>query len=291
MRRRPYLSFHGLLTHHCLICIQIPPLSISLTRLEEPVRTIHSLPPAYRCIQVGESTKAKMIECSGHVEPALRMGGCKVQQLTVELAVFGIGTLLSVRSFSSLLAFPLITLGVRSAVCVSQHRPRYGCPACSWGYREGQYRTFFHHINLRLLRFQFKTPIDPFIQHIIDPCKKAFNHAGLKSSDVKEVTLVCGMSRMPKVVETVKNVFGREPNRASTPVRPLPSVWLSRAPSCLEESPTFFCSTSFLSPGTEALCGIATRFIAHNMTIPTKKSQTFRLLLMVRPPSKLRSPR
>ena len=112
MRRRPYLSFHGLLTHHCLICIQIPPLSISLTRLEEPVRTIRSLPPAYRCIQVGESTKAKMIECSGHVEPALRMGGCKVQQLTVELAVFGIGTLLSVRSFSSLLAFPLITLGV-----------------------------------------------------------------------------------------------------------------------------------------------------------------------------------
>ena len=73
------------------------------------------------------------------------------------------------------------------------------------------------HINLKLLHSQFESLVDPLIQHTIDPCKKALSNASLKSSNIKEVILVGGMSHMPKVMETVKTVFGRNPNKGINP--------------------------------------------------------------------------
>jgi Ethanolamine utilization protein EutJ (predicted chaperonin) len=73
------------------------------------------------------------------------------------------------------------------------------------------------HINLKLLRSQFESLVNPLVQRTVDPCKKALNDTGLKSSDIKGVILVGGMSRMPKVIETVKSVFGRKPNKGVNP--------------------------------------------------------------------------
>ncbi len=73
------------------------------------------------------------------------------------------------------------------------------------------------HINIRLLRSQFESLVDPLIKRTIDPCKKALSDAGIKASEVNEVILVGGMTRMPKVIDTVKSVFGREPSKGVNP--------------------------------------------------------------------------
>lgn len=73
------------------------------------------------------------------------------------------------------------------------------------------------HINMKLLRSQFESLVQPLVQRTVDPCKKALSDAGIKASEVDEVILVGGMSRMPKVVDTVKTVFGREPSKGVNP--------------------------------------------------------------------------
>jgi molecular chaperone DnaK len=73
------------------------------------------------------------------------------------------------------------------------------------------------HINTKLLRSQFESLVSPLIQRTIDPCKKALKDAGVKASEVNEVILVGGMTRMPRVVETVKTVFGRDPSKGVNP--------------------------------------------------------------------------
>lgn len=73
------------------------------------------------------------------------------------------------------------------------------------------------HINIKVLRSQFESLVSALIQRTIDPCKKALTDAGVKASEVNEVILVGGMSRMPRVVETVKSVFGREPSKGVNP--------------------------------------------------------------------------
>lgn len=73
------------------------------------------------------------------------------------------------------------------------------------------------HINTKLLRSQFEGLVAPFVQRTVDPCRRALTDAGVKSNEVHEVILVGGMTRMPKVVETVKNVFGREPSKGVNP--------------------------------------------------------------------------
>ena len=73
------------------------------------------------------------------------------------------------------------------------------------------------HVNLRILRSQFENLVDPLIKRTVDPCKKALSDAGVKASEVDEVILVGGMTRMPKVVDTVKSVFGREPSKGVNP--------------------------------------------------------------------------
>lgn len=73
------------------------------------------------------------------------------------------------------------------------------------------------HINLKFLRSQFESLVAPLIERTIDPCKKALTDAGVKASEINEVILVGGMTRMPRVVETVKAVFGREPSKGVNP--------------------------------------------------------------------------
>jgi molecular chaperone DnaK len=104
------------------------------------------------------------------------------------------------------------------------------------------------HINLKLLRSQFESLVNPLVQRSIDPCKKALSDAGLKPSDIKEVILVGGMTRMPKVVETVKKVFGREPNKGVNPDEAV-AIGAAIQGAVLSGSiGTFFCSTLLPSP-------------------------------------------
>lgn len=73
------------------------------------------------------------------------------------------------------------------------------------------------HINTKLLRSQFEALVDPLVKRTIDPCKKALSDAGVKASEINEVILVGGMTRMPRVGDTVKTIFGREPSKGVNP--------------------------------------------------------------------------
>ena len=73
------------------------------------------------------------------------------------------------------------------------------------------------HINLKMTRSQLESLIDPLVKRTIDPCKKALSDAGVKASEVNEVILVGGMTRMPKVADTVKSIFGRDPSKGVNP--------------------------------------------------------------------------
>lgn len=73
------------------------------------------------------------------------------------------------------------------------------------------------HINSKLLRSQFESLVGPLVQRTVDPCRKALSDAGVKASEIDEVILVGGMTRMPRVVETVKSIFGREPSKGVNP--------------------------------------------------------------------------
>lgn len=73
------------------------------------------------------------------------------------------------------------------------------------------------HINTKLIRSQFESLVGPLVQRTIDPCKKALSDAGVKASEIDEVILVGGMTRMPRVAETVKSIFGREPSKGVNP--------------------------------------------------------------------------
>ncbi|EJD40402.1 heat shock protein [Auricularia subglabra TFB-10046 SS5] len=132
------------------------------------------------------------------------------------------------------------------------------------------------HINLRLLRSQFEGLVQPLVQRTVQPCKKALSDAGLKPSEVDEVILVGGMTRMPKVVETVKEVFGREPSKGVNPDEAV-AIGASIQAGVLAGNVTdvLLLDVTPLSLGIETLGGIMTKLIARNTTIPTKKSQVF----------------
>ncbi|KIJ31252.1 hypothetical protein M422DRAFT_267058 [Sphaerobolus stellatus SS14] len=132
------------------------------------------------------------------------------------------------------------------------------------------------HINTKLLRSQFEGLVEPLIQRTVAPCKRALTDAGVKSNEVDEVILVGGMTRMPKVVDTVKGVFGREPSKGVNPDEAV-AIGAAIQGGVLAGNVTdiLLLDVTPLSLGIETLGGIMTKLINRNTTIPTKKSQSF----------------
>jgi molecular chaperone DnaK len=132
------------------------------------------------------------------------------------------------------------------------------------------------HLNIKLSRAKLEQLVDDLIQKTIGPCRNALKDAGLKASEIDEVILVGGMTRMPKVIETVKQFFGREPNRGVNPDEVV-AVGAAIQAGVLkgEVKDVLLLDVTPLSLGIETLGGVFTRLIDRNTTIPTKKSQTF----------------
>ena len=132
------------------------------------------------------------------------------------------------------------------------------------------------HMNIKLTRAKLESLVMDLIDRTIEPCVKALKDAGLKASEIDEVVLVGGMTRMPKVAEKVKEFFGREPHKG---VNPDEVVALGAAiqGGVLQGDVTdvLLLDVTPLSLGIETLGGVFTRLIDRNTTIPAKKSQTF----------------
>ena len=132
------------------------------------------------------------------------------------------------------------------------------------------------HLNVKITRAKFESLVDDLIQRSIKPCEQALKDAGVSKSDITEVVLVGGMTRMPKVQETVKEFFGKEPNKG---VNPDEVVALGAAIQAGvlsgDVKDVLLLDVTPLSLGIETLGGVATKLIEKNTTIPTKKSQVF----------------
>ena len=132
------------------------------------------------------------------------------------------------------------------------------------------------HLNIKLTRAKLEALVEDLVQRTVEPCKKALKDAGLKASEIDEVILVGGMTRMPKVQETVKEFFGRDPHKG---VNPDEVVALGAAIQAGvlkgDVKDVLLLDVTPLSLGIETLGGVFTRLIDRNTTVPTRKSQTF----------------
>jgi len=132
------------------------------------------------------------------------------------------------------------------------------------------------HLNIKLSRAKLEALVEDLIKRTIGPCEQALKDAGLKKSDIDEVVLVGGMTRMPKVVDAVKEFFGREPHKG---VNPDEVVALGAAVQAGvlqgDVKDVLLLDVTPLTLGIETLGGVFTPLIERNTTIPTKRSQTF----------------
>ena len=132
------------------------------------------------------------------------------------------------------------------------------------------------HLNIKLSRAKLEALVEDLVAKTIAPCEQALKDAGLKKTDIDEVVLVGGMTRMPKVVEAVKGFFGREPHKG---VNPDEVVALGAAVQAGvlqgDVKDVLLLDVTPLTLGIETLGGVFTPLIERNTTIPTKKSQTF----------------
>lgn len=132
------------------------------------------------------------------------------------------------------------------------------------------------HLNIKLTRSKLEALVDDLMERTIAPCRKALKDAGLSAGEISEVILVGGMTRMPKIIEKVKNFFGREPHRGVNPDEVV-AIGAAIQGGVLkgEVKDVLLLDVTPLSLGIETLGGVFTRLIDRNTTIPTKKSQVF----------------
>jgi len=132
------------------------------------------------------------------------------------------------------------------------------------------------HINTKLTRAQLEKMVDPLITRTVEPVRKALKDANLQAKDIQEVILVGGMTRMPKVSESVKSIFGRDPAKSVNPDEAVAiGAAIQGAVLSGEVKDLLLLDVTPLSLGIETLGGVFTRLINRNTTIPTKKSQVF----------------
>ena len=132
------------------------------------------------------------------------------------------------------------------------------------------------HLNIKLTRAKLEALVDDLVQRTVGPCKAALKDAGLKASEIDEVILVGGMTRMPKIAETVKQIFGRDPHKGVNPDEVV-AIGAAIQAGVLQGDvkDVLLLDVTPLSLGIETLGGVFTRLIDRNTTIPTKKSQVF----------------
>jgi molecular chaperone DnaK len=132
------------------------------------------------------------------------------------------------------------------------------------------------HLNIKLTRAKLEALVDGLIQRTVEPCKKALKDAGLKANEINEVILVGGMTRMPKVQDTVKNFFGRDPHKGVNPDEVV-AIGAAIQAGVLkgDVKDVLLLDVTPLSLGIETLGGVFTRLIERNTTVPTRKSQVF----------------
>ena len=132
------------------------------------------------------------------------------------------------------------------------------------------------HMNIKLTRAKLEALVGDLINETVEPCKLALRDSNLKTSEINEVILVGGMTRMPKVQEKVKEIFGKEPNKGVNPDEVVATgAAIQGGVLKGDVKDVLLLDVTPLSLGIETLGGVFTRLIEKNTTIPTKKSQTF----------------
>jgi molecular chaperone DnaK len=132
------------------------------------------------------------------------------------------------------------------------------------------------HLNIKLTRAKLEALVEDLVARTVEPCRAALKDAGLKASEIDEVILVGGMTRMPKIMETVKEFFGREPHKGVNPDEVV-AIGAAIQAGVLkgEVKDVLLLDVTPLSLGIETLGGVFTRLIDRNTTIPTRKGQVF----------------